>query len=288
MKLSKKQKTSLLINNENNKSTRTRWSDLVKCDDDDHQTSIPGYKLPILTEIELLVSNNVSNKSSESTTATTNDETSSLLLYNDYLLISSKLKFKYLLHSLFQLAEFDNKASYKVMSGYLKMRNWDPISLDALCKVEQCDIVRMINEEAMSSSSEQTGAHRRHVLHLPADSTDSENEIEELLASSDDDNNEHSNEQDQITMSHEEEATDSTETKRLNGSTNHNGDVNNNSVLSSKRTAVDKSIKSLPFHSCDDDNDSVTVYDVLSHVLSFSSLNIKVTLKFDSFYILFK
>lgn len=73
-----------------------------------------NYKLPILTCIELVKESNSSN------VATSSEKNS--ILYNDYLLISSKTKYKYLLRTLYEQVNLDSKDNFTIIDGILKTK----------------------------------------------------------------------------------------------------------------------------------------------------------------------
>ena len=68
-----------------------------------------NYKLPILTCIELV-------QDSKSCNVSPGTENNSIL-YNDYLLISAKTKYKYLLNTLYEQVNFDSKPKYSIIDG---------------------------------------------------------------------------------------------------------------------------------------------------------------------------
>jgi hypothetical protein len=72
------------------------------------------YKLPVLTVIE--ASQEKSDTACDSSACISD---SSQVLFNDYLLISSRVKFQYLIHSLFDKAQFQTKENYKILNGAL-------------------------------------------------------------------------------------------------------------------------------------------------------------------------
>ncbi|CAF0764196.1 unnamed protein product [Brachionus calyciflorus] len=103
-------------------------------------TSIESnYKFPILTCIELIDSklSSTSNESLNSNTSTTSS-TKNSILFNDYLLISSKTKYKYLLYTLYEKLNLNSKDNYTIVEGFLKLFNWEPINLNSICSVAQC------------------------------------------------------------------------------------------------------------------------------------------------------
>lgn len=103
-----------------------------------------NYKLPILTKIELVNNSEQLKKSSNDKTEAKKDtdeqqdtpneqrqlvellkadddedplQDRSLTLFNDYLLISSKTKYKYLLYNLFEQVKLENKQNYIILNG---------------------------------------------------------------------------------------------------------------------------------------------------------------------------
>lgn len=72
-----------------------------------------NYKLPILTCVELAESLHSPNESINSNTT----EIDNSILFNDYLLISSKTKYKYLLYTLFEQVNFESKYNYAIVDG---------------------------------------------------------------------------------------------------------------------------------------------------------------------------
>lgn len=102
-----------------------------------------NYKLPILTKIELVNNSEQLKKSSNDKTEAKKDtdeqdnpneqrqlvellkadddddplKDRSLTLFNDYLLISSKTKYKYLLYNLFEQVKLENKQNYIILNG---------------------------------------------------------------------------------------------------------------------------------------------------------------------------
>jgi hypothetical protein len=109
-----------------------------------------NYKLPILTKVELVNSSNfclpststpsssvlassVDTAQQASTTPSgdhsstlvasqlqANNNAASINLFSDYLLISSKTKYKYLLYSLFEQLKLENKQNYLIVDGMLR------------------------------------------------------------------------------------------------------------------------------------------------------------------------
>lgn len=82
------------------------------------------YKLPILTRVELVSSVPPSSKQQQTVFgANNNDESvttslpSSSLLFSDYLLVSSRTKFKYLLASLFEQIQLEDKQNLVIVDG---------------------------------------------------------------------------------------------------------------------------------------------------------------------------
>lgn len=68
-----------------------------------------NYKLPILTCIEFVQDSNSCNIPSSG-------ENNSIL-YNDYLLISAKTKYKYLLNTLYEQVNLESKYKYTIIDG---------------------------------------------------------------------------------------------------------------------------------------------------------------------------
>ena len=89
-------------------------------------------KLPVLTCVELVecasqTSDQV-DKAQEAAERVNGGEartsTSKKILFKDYVLISAKTKFKYLIHSIFKNTSLSSKDTYKVLDGSLKLKNW--------------------------------------------------------------------------------------------------------------------------------------------------------------------
>jgi hypothetical protein len=77
-----------------------------------------NYKLPILTHIELIHDKSEPCGDGAATSPTCSGmPNTSQVLFNDYLLVPSRVKFKYLIHTLFDKASFENKAAYKILNG---------------------------------------------------------------------------------------------------------------------------------------------------------------------------
>lgn len=89
-----KKRNAHLFKQKNNRS-KTRFAS--------HSNSKLNYKLPFLTSIELI------DKSCENT-----------ILFQDYLLVSANVKYKYLLCTLFDQVNFDYKENYSIVDGKLK------------------------------------------------------------------------------------------------------------------------------------------------------------------------
>jgi hypothetical protein len=81
--------------------------------DESHMDDL-HYKLPVLTVIEVNRENEVAASCSAAHPASS---PSSQVLFNDYLLVSSRVKFKYLVHTLFDKAQFESKENYTILNG---------------------------------------------------------------------------------------------------------------------------------------------------------------------------
>ena len=118
----------------------------------EEQPANDSKKLPILVSIELINDNNSkadgessgnleiaspnsshaekihSSKSSTNLNKyfhlTNNSRKTSNILFNDYVLISAKTKFKNLLQTLYEQVDFKNKNNYRITDGFLKLKNW--------------------------------------------------------------------------------------------------------------------------------------------------------------------
>lgn len=81
-----------------------------------HSNSKLNYKLPILTSVELIDFS--SNESSDVFKSSTRS-----ILFNDYLLVSANVKYKYLLCTLFDQVNLDYKENYLIVDGRLNNNN---------------------------------------------------------------------------------------------------------------------------------------------------------------------
>ena len=93
-------------------------------------------KLPVLTCVELVecvsktndrVDESINNGAGaivERVNGETKTSISKTILFKDYVLISAKTKFKYLIHSIFKNTSLNSKENYKVLDGSLKLKNW--------------------------------------------------------------------------------------------------------------------------------------------------------------------
>ena len=121
-----KKKSSIYRNNRTNQKSnqskhfrKTKNKTYSQCKASNNFT----YKMPILTEIELITTNtdaNATSNNEEKSYTSTNEKSTTnktILLFNDYLLISSRLKYKYLLHNVYEQAKIDEKHNYKILNG---------------------------------------------------------------------------------------------------------------------------------------------------------------------------
>jgi hypothetical protein len=136
------------------------------------------------------------------------------------------------------------------------MRNWEPISLERVCQIAQCPKNKAACEGNSVKNGESSNKSNNHI-HSSGSSASSDSETDsEFDFDDEDDENEHESGE----ASHEQ---DKANHKNCNGDL-----VKNRRKWKSKNLMLKSS-----------DNDSTTVYEIMSHVLSFSSIIIKVTLK---------
>ena len=79
-----------------------------------------NYKLPILTNVELI--NNDTNDNSKNNK--TKNNKNSRVLYQDYVLIQSNTKYKHLLHTVLEQIDLENKNEYQIFDGKFKIINY--------------------------------------------------------------------------------------------------------------------------------------------------------------------
>jgi hypothetical protein len=111
------------------------------------QSKQAQLKMPILVRIELVdgVKNSNGNENAGMEAASheqANNENSeidnSTVIFNDYVLIPSQTNYKYLIHTVFESIKLSDKGAYSPLDGYLHIANWSPISLNSISKIVQC------------------------------------------------------------------------------------------------------------------------------------------------------
>ncbi|RNA42433.1 DNA-binding SATB2 [Brachionus plicatilis] len=120
-----------------------------------------NYKLPILTCIELVQASNVPP-------GTQNNH----VLYNDYLLISSKTKYKYLLRTLYEQVNLDFKDNYTIVDGFLQIKNWEPVSLNSISSIKQCFKFEAKNEADKHDQCESTDVNSKETNNGETENTE--------------------------------------------------------------------------------------------------------------------
>jgi hypothetical protein len=132
------------------------------------------------------------------------------------------------------------------------MRNWEAISLERVCQIAQCP--RSIKAVAQANSVKNGDSNNNNV-----NNNNNSNNSHSSGSSSDSEESDDSEEED----SDEEDDQEPGEAARSKQQQT-NGDLVKNKLKRKLESS---------------ENDSTTVYEILSNVLSFSSILIKVTLK---------
>lgn len=200
------------------------------------------------------------------------------VIFNDYVLIPSQTNYKYLIYTVFESIKLSDKSAYLPLDGYLQIANWSPISLNSISKIVQCRPPSRSPLESPTLIVDDT--MQRHEATANGDACDAnENQIESNLVE---------------LKKNRIASAQYGETKQVNSTTTKSsscvvaniaetiGESEQMATASATHAdlAVDDELASL---SSGDENDTtkqvITVYDMLSQVIGFACLSIRVVTK---------
>jgi len=258
------------------------------------------HKLPILTCIELVKNGqkfgkNYDEKSNESLIESEHEESEENatngtddecvqdeeakkpkrnVLFKDYVLIPSQTKYKHLLRTVFEQTRLNNKHNYEILTGYIKIHNWKPIRLENISSTPQSplnlsknakDTHRSTENDYKNNSLNSSLNSNSHLNKNWPRSNESVNSETFSRASSLSASPVYSSSsiESASPMSPKSIVTNELDEKRQDHLTDYaSGAIRNDKHRSTRHT-----------------NKSTTVYDMLSHVVSFSVLHIKLASK---------
>jgi hypothetical protein len=258
------------------------------------------YKLPILTQVELV----------------RDDTPSGQHIFYDYLLVPSKSKFKYLLSELFDQVKLDannDKLNMKIvdgkifnfmfgmqlsnlivsfLKGFLKVKNWQPVSLNSISHISQCHSKSSGVETGTNSDLKEESAHKpvnngdnssstvvdlntnKHKSRKTSDGKSSGSGAKSRNSSS----------SSSLTLSSSSESNNNSRSNSINNASRASSLSSSSlSVSSSSESSSVSSLSNLGMKrkrkAKNSSSHSATVGEILSHVIGFSTITIKVKLK---------
>jgi hypothetical protein len=194
------------------------------------------------------------------------------ILFKDYVLIPSQTKYKHLLRTVFEQTRLNSKQNYDILTGYIKIHNWKPIRLENISSTPQSPLnfhksthqrTQNVNKNNSLNSSLNSNGHLNKNWTRSNESVNSETYSRSSSPSASPVYSSSSIESPSL-MSPNSIVTNEIDEKRQEFQLDYASGVtrNDNKHRSSRHT-----------------NKSTTVYDMLSHVASFSVLHIKLALK---------